>query len=125
MANSSPEGIELGKGSKLLSMELSINKEKVLSIKQKETLEEAAEKYVNKKGNISTTELEDAIFKQGFIDGAKWQQQQNKNLYSDEDVQNLIKIIEWYDDNSDVRPNYDKVINGLTMFEWFEQFKKK
>lgn len=34
MANSSPEGIELGKGSKLLSMELSINKEKVLSIKQ-------------------------------------------------------------------------------------------
>lgn len=34
MANSSPEGIELGKGSKLLSMELSINKEKVLSIKE-------------------------------------------------------------------------------------------
>lgn len=34
MANSSPEGIELGKGSKLLSMELSVNKEKVLSIKQ-------------------------------------------------------------------------------------------
>lgn len=36
MANSSPEGIELGKGSKLLSMELSINKEKVLSIKKEE-----------------------------------------------------------------------------------------
>lgn len=34
MANSSPEGIELGKGSQLVSMELSINKEKVLSIKQ-------------------------------------------------------------------------------------------
>lgn len=36
MASSSPEGIELGKGSKLLSMELSINKEKVLSIKKEE-----------------------------------------------------------------------------------------
>lgn len=34
MANSSPEGIELSKDSKLLSMELSINKEKVLSIKE-------------------------------------------------------------------------------------------
>jgi hypothetical protein len=34
MAQSSPEGIVLGKGSQLGSMELSINKEKVLSIKQ-------------------------------------------------------------------------------------------
>ena len=34
MARSSPEGIELDKGSKLVSLDLSINKEKVLSIKQ-------------------------------------------------------------------------------------------
>ena len=34
MARSSPEGITLGKGSQLVSMELSINKEKVLSTKQ-------------------------------------------------------------------------------------------
>ena len=34
MAQSSPGGITLGKGSQLVSMELSINKEKVLSIKQ-------------------------------------------------------------------------------------------
>lgn len=38
----------------------------------KETLEEAAENYKNKKGHIPTTDLEDAIFKQGFLDGAKW-----------------------------------------------------
>lgn len=37
-----------------------------------QSIQEAAEKYVNKKGDIPTTELEDAIFKQGFIDGAKW-----------------------------------------------------
>ena len=34
MAQSSPEGITLGKGSQLVSMDLSINKEKVLSTKQ-------------------------------------------------------------------------------------------
>ena len=40
MAHSSPEGIELGKGSQLVSMELSINKEKVLSIKQERSYSE-------------------------------------------------------------------------------------
>ena len=52
----------------------------------KTELEEAAKKYANKKGDIPTTKLEDAIFKQGFIDGAKWQKEQNKNLYSEEDL---------------------------------------
>ena len=36
MAQSSPEGIILGKGSKLESLDLSINQEKVLAIKQQE-----------------------------------------------------------------------------------------
>ncbi len=36
MAHSSPEGIILGKGSTLQSLDLSINKEKVLSIKQQD-----------------------------------------------------------------------------------------
>ena len=40
MAHSSPEGIELGKGSQLVSMKLSINKEKVLSIKQERSYSE-------------------------------------------------------------------------------------
>ena len=47
--------------------------------KVQETLEEATEKYANKKGDIPTTKLEDAIFKQGFIDGAKWQQEQEQD----------------------------------------------
>lgn len=34
MSQSSPEGIILSKGSQLVSMELSINKEKILSAKQ-------------------------------------------------------------------------------------------
>ena len=36
MGQSSPEGIILGKGSKLESLDLSINQEKVLAIKQQE-----------------------------------------------------------------------------------------
>ena len=40
MAQSSPEGITLGKGSQLVSMELSINKEKVLSTKQEKLYSE-------------------------------------------------------------------------------------
>ena len=46
----------------------------------KETLEEAAEVYSNKKGDIPTTKLEDALFKQGFIDGAKWMEKEMEKL---------------------------------------------
>ena len=86
---------------------------------EKETLKEAAEKRIptsTKIWDLTETRRSD------FIAGAKWQAEK---MYSEEEVQNLIKIIEWYDDNSDVRPNWDRVIDGLTMFEWFKQFKKK
>ena len=82
----------------------------------KTELEEAAEKYANKKGDIPTTKLEDAIFKQGFIDGAKWQQEQNKNLYSEEEVH---AIIESYQNNVENNPNH------ITYDKWFEKLKKK
>ena len=54
----------------------------------KTELEEAAKKYANKKGDIPTTKLEDAIFKQGFIDGALWQQNQ---MYSKQQTFELMK----------------------------------
>jgi len=54
---------------------------------KQETLEEAAENYANKKGHIPTTELEDAIFKQGFLDGAKWQQEK---MYSEQEIDSVI-----------------------------------
>lgn len=86
-----------------------------------ETLEEAAEKYANKKGDIPTTKLEDAIFKQGFIDGAKWQQEQNKNLYSEEDLREAFR-------QGEQNINYSEIYgldSKLTEQEWFEKFKKK
>ena len=85
---------------------------------KQETLEEAAEKYANKKGDIPTTKLEDAIFKQGFIDGAKWQQEQ---MYSEEDLRQAFR-----DGQENI--NYSETYgldSKLTEHEWFEQFKKK
>ena len=82
-------------------------------MKNKETLEEAAKKYANKKGDIPTTKLEDAIFKQGFIDGAKWQQQQ---MYSENEVHSIIKSYHNTVKNNPINITYSK---------WFEKFKKK
>jgi hypothetical protein len=49
----------------------------------------------------------------GRIEGAKWQEQR-----SQEAINKLISIIEWYDNESDVRPDAET-------FMWFEQVKKK
>lgn len=56
----------------------------------KNELEKAAEVYANKKGDIPTTKLEDAIFKQGFIDGAKWMQER---MYSEKEVNDLLEML--------------------------------
>ena len=86
---------------------------------KQETLEEVAEKYANKKGDIPTTKLEDAIFKQGFIDGAKWQQEQDKKLYNEEDLLNFGAFVRIEDKKEKrlflIQDYYKK---------WFEQFSK-
>ena len=80
MSQSSPEGINLSKGSTLVSAELSINEEKVLSVKQEnpkqETLEEAAEVYSKR----SSASVFQENHKKDFINGAKWQQDKLKSL---------------------------------------------
>lgn len=81
----------------------------------KTELEEAAKKYANKKGDIPTTKLEDAIFKQGFIDGAKWQEQR---MYSEEEA--IKKIIDYVDFQFNTNGELNSEIK-----KWFEQFKKK
>lgn len=88
---------------------------------KQETLEEAAEKYANKKGDIPTTKLEDAIFKQGFIDGAKWQQERS---YSEEEVEILLETLSKvlvYQGNEYILPFYFQ--NEIKQV--IEQFKKK
>ena len=81
----------------------------------KTELEEAAEKYANKKGGIPTIKLKDAIFKQGFIAGAKWQQEQDKNMYSKEEFLEIIDLL-FHRYASSFR---------IDAKEYFLQFKKK
>jgi hypothetical protein len=67
-----------------------IEKQVEKQLMDKIVLEEAVERYGNKKGHIPTTELEDAIFKQGFTDGAKWQAER---MYSEEEVVGLLNFV--------------------------------
>jgi hypothetical protein len=84
---------------------------------KQETLEEAANHYAE--GFEYKQPSEHGLFVnsfQGFISGAKWQQEQDKNKYSEEEVLDITKQA-----YSKGRSNYTiKAFN-----EWFEQFKKK
>jgi hypothetical protein len=73
---------------------------------KQETLEEVAERlYPNYQQEI-------------FIEGAKWQQTQDKNKYSDEEVLNLlIECSKWQ------LPQTDEDLAKIK--QWFAEFKKK
>jgi hypothetical protein len=85
-------------------------------LNKQETLEEVAEKYAEHQ----LTGIDDKFSKfeciNDFIAGAEFQQQQDKKLYSEEEVLDITKQA-----YSMGRSNYTiKAFN-----EWFEQFKKK
>lgn len=86
----------------------------------KETLEEAAEKYFDY--NIfcdGITDFEKEISIRSYIAGAKWQQE----MYSEEDLRESFKSggkMSWTDINQETQEPYYYDFN-----EWFEQFKKK
>ena len=84
----------------------------------KETIEEAAEKYVEKNRMYFSTVYEKAHSKVSFISGAKCQQKQDKNKYSEEEVIELLKTF-------DIKFNAGIVERNKGIKEWFEQFKKK
>jgi len=78
-------------------------------MKNKETLEEAAEKYVE---NFAMSVQ--SARQIGFKDGAKWQQEQDKKLYSEQDLDMFRKFMIQ-------EQNFSK--SCLDVF--IEQFKKK
>ena len=78
-----------------------------------ETLEEAAEKlYQYKSENPPYTIITPKAKIEGFIEGAKWQQERS---YSEEEVWKLVNKL-----NQTLNIGSD-----LTLEEWFKQFKKK
>jgi hypothetical protein len=79
---------------------------------KQETIEEAAEKYVNINVAKNAAKL---MYKEHFIAGAKWQQQRS---YSGEEAFNLLMEFSSRDINSSSGTPH-------SIAKWFEQFKKK
>ena len=81
---------------------------------KQETVEEAAEKYAKPFDNrfwvVAT-----------FKEGAKWEQEQDKNKYSEEDMKEAFNngrdMLSWSDVGVEMKYN--------TFNDWFEQFNKK
>jgi hypothetical protein len=99
---------------------------------KQETLEEAAKKYFNY--NIfgdCITDFEKEISLRSYIAGAKWQQEQDKNKYSEEE---MLEFSEWVSHNDWVYlPSKGYWVNEeveeseekFTTKELFKQFKNK
>jgi hypothetical protein len=77
---------------------------------EKETIEEAAEKYAKQ-----FDYAEDSSPYNDFIEGGKWRQEQDKNKYSEEEVLEIL-----YKHTEDLLAG-----KKVTLEEWFNQFKKK
>jgi hypothetical protein len=87
------------------------------STPKQETLEEAADKiFFNCPGDITKS-----YAKKKAIELAKWQQEQDKNKYSEEEVRNIVE--------QTIEKFYKHIYSDKTKSEmkelWFEQFKKK
>ena len=104
---------------------------------KQETLEEAAEKYANDWEEIhpelSSEDMTPiAISKLDFTEGAKWQQEQDKKLYSEEDVRGMLEDMSRYVSTKEMRDDFVGVgySEWVRKRDWFvnhliEQFKKK
>ena len=83
-------------------------------MKKQETLKEAALKlYQYQSENPPYTIITPKAKVEGFIEGAKWQQERS---YSEEEVIDLLKALQIHYLTYNERVNIDK---------WFEKFKKK
>jgi len=92
---------------------------------KQETLEEACERYYEEKIDQSNIprehyeiEIKDLMI--GFV--YKWQQQQNNNLYSEEDMQLAHKVGAMF---AYGRKEATKTDRESNFNQWFEQFKNK
>lgn len=86
-------------------------------MKNKETLEEAAEKYHNKISKKRNTQL--GVPSEDFIEGAKWQAER---IYNEAD-----RIMKFLDTEKELKLSDAKTIERIKWYfeTYFEQFKKK
>jgi hypothetical protein len=81
---------------------------------EKETIEEAAEKYAKQ-----FDYAEDSSPYNDFIEGGKWRQEQDKSKYSEEDIKSA------YNEGAFAQLRYRDGEKWVDSNEWFEQFKNK
>jgi hypothetical protein len=96
---------------------------------EQETLEEAGDSYSSNPIFRMGTPRQD--IKRGFELGAKWQQEQDKNKYSEED---MIEFVEWIA-NTKLHGHSKQLYEAMIRYKvettkkllklWFEQFKIK
>ena len=85
---------------------------------KQETLEEAkAQAWIDFAKTNKDVDMYSFVI--GYDKGAKWQQEQDKNKYSEEEVINILNEYGY------VIINEDKINSIGTIKKWFEQFKKK
>ena len=100
-------------------------------MEDKETLEEASHNawltYEHVEGNLYSTS-----FKNGFKLGAKWEQEQDKNKYSEEDVRGMLEDMSRYVSTKEMIDDFVGVgySEWVRKRDWFvnhliEQFKNK
>lgn len=82
---------------------------------KQETLEEVAKNYAENEIKDRGTDDDKLICSIDFIAGAQWQQEQDKNKYSEEEVYFILC------------EHTAELFKGskLTLTEWFEKVKKK
>jgi hypothetical protein len=87
----------------------------------KETLEQAALKLYPRLINDPYNPIEDdnKESRDIWIEGAKWQQEQDKNKYSEEDMKKA------YTEGASIVLRYYENYPFIDKNKWFEQFKKK
>jgi hypothetical protein len=91
------------------------NQLKELESMEKETLEEAFETFKKQYPVLKNYSLHNLLQVARF--GAKWQQEQDKNKFSEKDMINVIKYT--------LNNIFNGKLAGLNSEEIFEQFKKK
>jgi enolase len=95
---------------------------------EKETLEEVAEKLTKDFPHYSVRDnMDDSDIKGWFLEalqkGAKWQQEQDKNKYSDEDM--MESFIEGYKQRAEKSDLIFDNASRMYAIALFEQFKNK
>jgi hypothetical protein len=92
---------------------------------KQETLEEAAMNYLDRTYNLSYERTTwQKLHEKTFIAGAKWQQEQKKELYSKEDLESAF-VQGALTDLFNTWGISEKDMAKEKFAQWFEQFKKK